>query len=458
MPPRATRFWYPSSVMLRRALPFAFALAPLAGCPGGSQQPGDAAPDAAATDTAPDIHDASADVPPFDAGPRPECTATAQARHILDRPGGDRIADPSALVRVDGGFLAGLRRVDYAAPDGGVTDGGRVPTSRDSIELLALGPDGTPRSGPNMFFDGAPDGTVTDLPLLFATPTGAYVVFQESRGTTRDPDFLLRLRASAVDALGQGALPAELRPRYVRPTMTTLANGDLLGVAAEFGAIGDGGVVGVTPMSMLLAPDGTNLRPRDVSILSSVPLDAADAVMRATEEGAVMVMRTHGRMGLLPFRAEGIPLPAGILEVRGATVPVLDDAAVAGDGVVGVWSRTQRETTEVHVVVASQRGELRLDHELERFEGEGSTSVTAVPAYGGVAVFWRRGLDANARVRFAVVQPDGVVRTPPRDLVAAPGLSGRVLALVDGRRVEFLARDGQTAANWGYTFGTACLE
>jgi hypothetical protein len=430
----------------------------LAGCSGG-QRPGDAGPEAAPDIVVPDVQDTGPDVPPhFDAGPAPACAVTAMARHVIDRPGGDRVAEPSALVPVAGGFLAGLRRFDFAPMDGGVLDGGRVPTTRDSTEILPLDPDGTPRSAPITFYDGAPVGTVTDAPLLFPAPSGAYVIFQESRGNASDPDFVLRLRGGTVDAMGRGAAPGVLRERYTRPTMTALADGNLLGVSSRFGAVTDGGIVVATPMSLLLGPDGRNVRSQDVNINTFVPLDATVPVMRPTATGAVMVMRTGGHVGILRFDATGTLDAHGLSEVRGATIPSLDDAAAAGDGVVAVWSRTQPGgRTEVHVVVSSQQGELRLDRELESFTGEGQTVASAVPAYGGVAVLWKRGVDAAARVRVAVVQPDGVVRLAPRDLVAAPNIEGRVVAVASGRRVDFLVRDGIGARAWGYTFGSACI-
>lgn len=405
-----------------------------------------------ATDTAPEAP------PPFDAGPEPACTVKPVARHIIDRPGGDRVADPSSLLPVMDGFLVGLRRVDLSSVDGGTTDGGSLRPSRDSVELLPLDREGLPRSGTVTLYDGVPNGTVTDIPQLFPSPMGAFVVFQESRGNASDPNFLLRLRSTVVNASGVGVSPSVLRERYPRPVMTALASGNLLGVSARIDPIGDSGVVSATPMSMYLSSDGTNLRPQDVNINAFVPLDITDAVLRpAPDGGARMVFRTQGHMGFLRFDATGAIDARGVYEVRGATIPSLDDAAVAGDAVVGVWSRTQPGgRTEVHVVVASDRGQLRLDREIESYTGEGGTVATAVRAYGGVAILWRRGVDTAARVRVAVVQPDGVVRVSPTDLVAAPGVEGRIVAVTEGRKVSFVVRDVQRRV-WGYTFGTACI-
>ena len=95
---------------------------------------------------------------------------------------------------------------------------------------------------------------------------------------------------------------------------------------------------------------------------------------------------------------------------------------------------------------------------LETFSGEGPTQVTVVPAYGGAALLWRRGVDARARVRVAVVAPDGTIRVAPTDLMMAPNIEGKLAAtVVNGRELVFVARDGIRSAMWGYSFGRACI-
>jgi hypothetical protein len=247
--------------------------------------------------------------------------------------------------------------------------------------------------------------------------------------------------------------------------MAEVTSGDLLGAAVRIDGVTDAGAT-VVPVGMFLAPDGGSLQPGDLTLTGVVPPDLQSAVMRATDDGgAVLFGRTLNppQFGFVRFYAAGNVDPYGFHPVFGAAVPTVPgptafalDAATVSDAIVAVWSRQVGGRAEVHVVVAGPSGRLRLDQEVESFAGEGATEASAVPAYGGVALLWKRGVDAAARVRVAVVAPEGTVRVPPTDLVAAPDIDGRVVALADGRTVSFVARDGQNRA-WGYTFGRACI-
>ena len=68
-----------------------------------------------------------------------------------------------------------------------------------------------------------------------------------------------------------------------------------------------------------------------------------------------------------------------------------------------------------------------------------------------------RGAGAMARVRVAVVAPDGRVLLEPRDLVPSADSYGRVVAVVRGRSVSLLVRAGVIPARWGYSFARACV-
>ena len=396
---------------------------------------------------------------PFDAGPPPPCVTMAGTRHILDRPGNDRVREPSTLAAMQGGgFLVGLRRYDLAPRDAGAPDAAAGPAFlTDTVDLIALTEDGSPRGAALRLYDGVGHGTTLDDPLLFPTATGAFVLFREQRGlNASDPSFFIRLRAASVDTVGMGAPSTVLREDYARPNMARLTNGNLLGVASVIQEISDSGIPTISPVSMYLAPDGTNLR-NDVDINSFVPVDAANSVVRATDDGgAVFVARTNNHLGFLRFTPAGVFDSHGIYEVRTATIPRLDDAASAGDGIVGVYTVAIGARSEVHVIVAGLDTGLRLDRELESFAGEGSTVATAINAYGGVALLWRRGVDANARVRIAVIAPDGTIRVNPTDLVAAANIEGHILAHASGRDISFIVQDG-LPPTWGYTFGRACI-
>jgi hypothetical protein len=337
-----------------------------------------------------------------------------------------------------------------------VADGGRVPVGRDSIDVLALADDGTPRGPATLLYDGAPANATTDNPVLVPSGTGAFLVFQESHGMVGDPGFFVRLRGGVIDAMGMGASPGIFRANYTRPEFTALANQNLFGFSSRVESNSDAGAV-VTPVSMYVTPTGGMIRANDGDLTNIVPPDAQPFVLTPSDDGgAILVMRTGGQLGLLHFSSQGIADAHGLYTLQGTALPVLDDAASVADGVVAAWSRSNGGTAEVHVLVASDRGALRLDRMLESFMNEGDTVASVVPAYGGAAVLWRRGTGAAARVRFAIVSPDGTVRSEPADLVAAPNVNGRVVAVAHGRRVSFVARDGNAPA-WGYTFGQACL-
>lgn len=438
-------------VRARLALGPLFLCAALARCTPGQQGTGDGF-------TADASDDVAQDAPPeaafFDPGPSPACSEPGSARHVIDRPGGDRVAEPAALVAVSDGFLATARRTDNAAP---LPDGTLPPPLRDSVELFALGQDGAPRGQRNAY-DARTAGTQVDTPLLFAREGGAIVLFQESRSNASAADFLLQLRGGAVDGAGTGAEPAVLRERYPRPTMTRLNDGTLLGVTSRVAAVTPTGMVTTEPVAMHLRPDGTNVAP-DASINAFLPFDVLDAVLRASDDGgARLAYRLNGRLGFLRFRPDGAVDARGPIEVRGSEVPDIDDAVAAGDGLVVVGARAAGDSAEVRVTVAGDQGDLRLSRVLETVPlSEGLPAPTAYRGYGGAVLLWTRGATANAKIRVAVVAPDGRVLLEPRDLVSSPDSYGRVAAVVNGRSVSLLVRDGVIPSRWGYSFARACV-
>jgi hypothetical protein len=443
----------------------------LVGCPspnnGDSGTPADAANDLGGDGVTPGA-DGAVDVapPPYDAGPAPSCEGAASARRIVDRPGGDRIADPGELLSVGDGYLLGAKYVEerLGDPDGGVGDAsleaGAVihPTViSDRSIVIPLAADGAARPAVTLY-DGAGEGAATSAPRLHRTSAGALALFQEVRNNASAPNFLLRTRAAVLGADGAVRSMRIARERVSLPDSTVVAQG-IFGVAARIESIGDGGIVAASPISLLLDQQGMDARPADTLLTSVFPTEALEPRMRPRADGgALLLFRHEGRLGFIPFDGRGVAEPARSYEVVGATIPTLDDAAVVSDGVVAAWSRTLAGgMTEVHVVVASRNYELRLDREIERYAGEGPTSVTVIPAYGGAALLWKRGVDAMARVRVAVVAPDGTIRVAPTDLIPVPGAEGRLSAVADGRRITFVVRDGTRADRWGYTFGRACI-
>jgi|LNFM01.1.fsa_nt_gb hypothetical protein len=439
----------------------------LSACPGSTNTPDTGVPVPDVTTVADVLSDAGLDTrpPPYDAGPPPTCTIAAEARHIVDRPGGNRLADPSQLLAVEGGYLVATKYLEErpASADGGVGDasvdsGMIVPFEivSDRSIVLPLGADGAPRA-PVTLYEGAPMMTTTSPPRLHRTPTGALAILQEIRGSASSTDFLLRLHAAAVANDGTASPARVIRERVALPDTTVMGAG-IFGTTSRVESVGDGGLVAASPISILLDLMGQNARPTDVLLTNSWPTEVFEQRMRTrSDNGAVLVYRRGTQMAFIPFDSRGVPEATGTFDVVGANVPTLDDSAALGDGVIGAWSRNIAGTTEVHVVVAGNDHRLRLDQELERFSGEGPTVVSVVAAYGGAALVWRRGVDMRARVRVAIVAPDGTVRVPPMDLVSAANIEGRIAVVSEGRQLTFVARDGIRADRWGYTFGRACL-
>jgi hypothetical protein len=440
--------------------------ASLAACPGGTSSPEDTgvALDVADVVMVDTFRDTTV-IAPFDAGPLPACEETASAWRVVDRPGGDRLSDPAQMLAVDNGFLVSARYIEErfeSAGDGGAgdasPDGAIVPVTvlADRAIVIPLAEDGTARPAVTLL-DGASAGTTLSPPRLHRTLAGALALFQEIRGNASSPDFMLRLHGAVIGNDGVAGPARVLRERVSQPDSTAIAAG-IFGTASRIESVGDGGIVAATPISFLLDAQGGNVRPADNLLTSAWPLEIFEQRMRTRpDNGAVLVYRGRGTLSFIPFNGQGVPEATGTYDVLGTTIPTLDDAAAVGDAVIAAWSRNIAGTTEVHVIVAGLDHRLRLDRELERFSGEGPTVVTVVPAYGGAALLWRRGVDGNARVRVAVVAPDATVRVAPTDLVAAPNLEGRIAAVADGRRLSFVARDGIRADRWGFTFGRACL-
>jgi hypothetical protein len=406
------------------------------------------------------------DVQPFDAGPLPACTAMSMARHIIDRPGALRVADPLSLAATATGFLVTARYVDERdnAADGGVPDaaprdGGRnVTVIADRSVVIPLAQDGTP-SDPITLFEGAPTGSSPGQARLHRTDLGFLAMYEEVRGSASSPDFLLRVHTSILSPSGTLVRDSITRERYSLPD-SALINAGLLAVGAQIQSIGMGGLVVAAPVAVLIDSMGNNVRMMD-SVLTAVwPQDPFEPKLRRRfDGGALYVFRREGRLGFVPFGADGRVESPMTYEVAGSNVPILEDAVQVGDGVIAAWSRQiAGGTTEVHVTVAGLDYRLRFEQMIESYGAEGPTQVTLVPAYGGAALLWRRGVDARARVRVAVIAPDGTIRVPPTDLVNAPNIEGKLAAtVINGREVVFAARDGVRSAMWGYTFGRACI-
>lgn len=392
----------------------------------------------------------------LDAGPPPQCFVSPFVRHVLDRPGGALVGPPGGIVRVRDGFLAGYHRVESTLADSGTGSPDASMPATDEIDLIHISDDGI-AGAPRVISNGAATGYSLRGPVVLTSGDGAIAVFQRSRHLPGDPGFEQTIQSAWADSSGAPGVPRALRDRYALPTMAALAAGDLLGVAFDLGPPSDSGIVVVRPVSLMLRADGSDLRTFDVDLNAVVPFDLADPFFCASDDGSgFYVYRDGGALGFLRFQADGALGGRGVYTVAGSSVPRLDDAAAASDALFGVWAESSGAHTSVHVVVSSAEGTLRAQTELEGFDGEGPTVASVTPAYGGVAVFWRRGVDSSARLRVAIVSPQGTVRVAPTELLLAPHLEGRVVAWVSGRDIAFIARDGLPPA-WGYLFGRTCL-
>lgn len=414
-------------------------------------------------DAGPDVIDdfveAAADVPqdapvPFyDAGPAPTCAVTTLVRHVADRPGGDTPEAPAGIVRTATGFLVGYHHGEAgSAPDAGIVDGGIFV---DRIESMHIGDDGTAAAA-RIVYDGAANGTRLLGPAFLPSGNGAIAVFDTTMGDPRNADYDVQLRASILDADGAPGTPTTLRTRYDMPQIVALTAGNLLSFGYSYGPPLDGGVVAASPVSMFLAADGSNARANDLDLLSLVPSSITGPQLRAGDDGAYYLYREGQRLGFLRFGNDGAIAGRFAYGVMGSTVRRIEAAGVVADGVVVAWGEESGTHTSVKAVVASTDGVLRSSLELEAFDNEGNTVASAIPAYGGVAIIWRRGTGTAARLRVAIVAPDGRVRVPATDLVAAPGIDGRLALWSSGREIAFVGVDG-AGASWGYTFGRMCL-
>ncbi|MDP3275422.1 MAG: hypothetical protein Q8Q09_09530 [Deltaproteobacteria bacterium] len=444
----------------------------VAGCSSGPATP-DASTDARAdTASTPDIvvpTDAPEDRAPipYDAGPPPSCTVMSSSRRIVDRPGLDHVADPVQLIDTGDGFLVALRAIQMgtstadagtdasadARADGSVGDS----VLSDRSVILPLSQDGTPSAAVTLF-DGAPTRSSAYAPQLHRTPTGIIALHEEVRGNASSPEFLLRVHTSIASTRGVVSETRVARNNVSLPDSARIETG-VLALGARIESIGDGGLVSAAPISVHLDFSGMNVRAVDTLLTAIYPTEVFDPHTRTTPEGgAIYAYRRLGRLGFIPFTPNGLLEPTGTFDVPGTNVPLLDDVRAVGDGVIAAWSRNNPGgIAEIHVVIASRSHVLRRETELERFTGEGTTAVSVVPVYGGAALLWRRGVDAQARVRIAVVAPDGTIRVPPQDLIAIPNLEGRVAASAQGRELTIVARDGRTATQWGYSFARVCV-
>jgi len=85
--------------------------------------------------------------------------------------------------------------------------------------------------------------------------------------------------------------------------------------------------------------------------------------------------------------------------------------------------------------------------------------VAVAPAFGGAAVVWLRGVGDTITIRATTLQPDGLVRNAPRDVVRAPRAGGRLHMVVgEGARVAtFAAQDIDANGAQGVSLGRSCL-
>lgn len=385
---------------------------------------------------------------PYDAGAPPRCDLTAGFGRVLERGPDVRVLEPGALLRrPGGGWTVALRQ---SAPRNG-GDGGI--SNRDTVDLLTLGADGTPARALATAFTSGAEGTDVATPSAVPLPTGALMVFNETRGFPGGRDFITRVRTAVVGADGATRESRAVLEDHAGPFAATLPDGLPMLVASRVISQGDAGVV-ARPVTFRLTAEGLLANPSGVDITNFLPVDSSSVLFRPHPGGAAMLYLRDDGLHVTRFEASGVVDPR-IRVTPGLRPPRIDDAALVNDSVVIAWAEALVGMWVVEAAVLGSDGRLLHREELER--GTGVVPRVAVAAsYGGAAVLWVRGSADAAALRGAVVQPDGRVRVMARDLMRMPGAEGRLLAVADGRAVAVVSRTRPTG-DPELGFGRVCL-
>ncbi len=389
-------------------------------------------------------------VPAFDAGTAPVCGLAPRFGSIARRGAGYTTLEPGALAPYRQGFVLAWRE---SAPR--IAVGDAAPAQRDAVVTAAVGTDGTLLRGRTVAVDSAAAGTDLGTPVAVSFGAeGAAVLFSDNLGLPGEARFRSRIQGFLIDRDGVGAAPTLVADGYAAPFAAALPGGAAMVLSARVVDTLDGGLVVARPVSFRLTPALGQDPPLGRDLTGTVPLEAESVAFGPAPGGAAMVYRAGDQVRVTRFDVEGVVSPR-VAVTREVNPPRIDDASATEEAAVLAWTDTVNGMSTVTTAVVGDNGHLRLRRELDRFPGEGAR-VATVAAYGGVAVVWTHGAGDAASLRAVVVQPDGVVRGQPRDLLAVPGAEGRVVVQAAGRALRFAVRVRDTEGV-GIGFGQACL-
>ncbi len=444
---------------MRRTLLFSTLLATAACSTPSTPAPADV-PTIFVGDLGPDgASDASADTtaptdtarPPYDAGPAPACALAAFTRHVMDQSAGVNVIEAGGLVETASGFVFAVRQgaSRLSMPDGS-------PPRRDTVDTMAVSPLGFATSPLTTLYDSTAAGSDLSPPTLVRAGASPLALWRENVGVQgMTASFSTRVRGAVLtaNATTTGA-PIVIEDRG-DPFAAALPGGDVLMVSPRIVSRDDAGLIAVAPNVVRVSASGMVQSARGVDLTSLVPVNADSVMMLPAPDGAALVFRVATELRVLRFDREGV-VDTRVRVTRNLDATRLDDGAIFDEGVVLAWDEPSGQNHSIHVAVVDPDGALVNDTVVERYTAPGSPVVNVAKVWGGASVVWVRGSGDSAVLRGLVVQPDGIPRTPPRDLLPVPGADGRLYTAGNGRALTFIARD-RTAAGFGVTFGRTCL-
>jgi hypothetical protein len=391
--------------------------------------------------------------PPFDAGQVPGCNVAAFTRHILDQSDGVEAIELGGLVATTGGLLVGVRQ---GAPR--LAPGDASTMRRDTIDVTFVSSQGFAPDGLITLYDSAPMGTDLSPPSMVRTSDGALVLFRASRSIQTQPDYTTALLVARVDAQGRRVGDSTSLAGRGDPFATALPDGTAFVLAPRVVRQSDAGFVVAAPNVLRVRPNGSVIDVGGVDLTGLIPVTADSVLMRSTREGAAALFRIATDLQMVRFDAMGVVDPRGYYS-RDVFAPRLDDGVALVDGNIVAWDDDRGLTHTIRVAVTAPDGTLRGVTTLDSFGDPASPVVSVTASYGGAAVTWIRGNGNTAMLRGTVMQPNGVMRAPVRDLLPVPGADGRLLTVGEGRELSFVARDRglRGPASTGITVGRLCL-
>ncbi len=402
----------------------------------------DAAPDAS-VDVAPDL-------PPYDAGAAPGCTIAAFTRHVLDQSPGVNLLELGGLVRLGDSFTLAVRQAAART----TTDAGAA--RLDTIDVMSVSDLGFPTVGRWTAYDSSAERSDLGTPTLVRSGDLALLLFRESVGLQGGASvFSTRVRSSLLTGAASVQSARTALEDRAAPFAASLPDGSTLMLSSRVVARDDAGVIAAVPNVVHILANGSPATTMGVDIQSVVPIEADSVVMLPAPDGAVLAFHRGTDLRAVRFDRTGL-IDTRVRVTRDVDAVRIDDGAAFDEGNVLAWDDAQGERHAIHVAVTDTEGALLTHRVIERYEAPGSPLVSVTRAYGGAAILWIRSSGDAAVLRGAVMQPNGVLRAAPRDLLPVPGADGRLFAVGEGRSLTFVARD-RSATGYGVTFGRLCL-